>query len=207
MSITLILCGIIFAISLWAFNNQTVFQNLMHYPYQEARDRSYYRLFTSIFLHGSWLHLLVNLFVFYTFGQAIEYQFGHLFGPVLGKVNFVLLFALSGVLADVFTYRKHKDDPQFRSVGASGSISGIMFAYVLFYPLEYLYLYGIIPIPGIIAAVLYLWYSNYASKKEGGRIDHNAHFYGAVTGLLFTIIVYPPVVPYFIKQLLSVFNF
>ena len=207
MSITLILCVIIFGISLWAFNNQTVFQNLMHYPYQEARDRSYYRLFTSIFLHGSWLHLLVNLFVFYTFGEAIENQFSYLFGPVMGKVNFVLLFVLSGVLTNVFTYRKHKDNPQFRSVGASGSISGIMFAYVLFYPLEYLYLYGIIPIPGIIAAVLYLWYSNYASKKEGGRIDHNAHFYGAVTGLVFTIIVYPPVVSYFVKQLLSVFNF
>ncbi len=205
MSVTIILCAIIFGISLWGFNSQALFQNLMHFPYKEARDRSYYRLFTSIFLHGSWLHLLVNLFVFYTFGEAIEYQFGHLFGPVMGKVNFVLLFVLSGVLADVFTFRKHKYNPNFRSVGASGSISGIMFSYVLFYPLEYLYLYGIIPIPGIIAAVLYLWYSNYASKKEGGRIDHNAHFFGAVTGLVFTIIVYPPVVSYFVNQLLSVF--
>ncbi|MBY5959039.1 rhomboid family intramembrane serine protease [Membranicola marinus] len=204
MSITLILCAIIFGISLWGFNSPALFHNLMHFPYQEARDKSYYRLFTSIFLHGSWLHLLVNLFVFYTFGEAIEYQFGHLFGPVLGKINFILLFVLSGVLADVFTYRKYSDNPNFRSVGASGSISGIMFAYVLFYPLEYLYLYGIIPIPGIIAAVLYLWYSNYASKKEGGRIDHNAHFFGAVTGLVFTIIVYPPVVSHFINELLSV---
>lgn len=204
MSITLILCAIIFGISLWGFNSPALFHNLMHFPYQEARDKSYYRLFTSIFLHGSWLHLLVNLFVFYTFGEAIEYQFGHLFGQVLGKINFILLFVLSGVLADVFTYRKYSDNPNFRSVGASGSISGIMFAYVLFYPLEYLYLYGIIPIPGIIAAVLYLWYSNYASKKEGGRIDHNAHFFGAVTGLVFTIIVYPPVVSHFINELLSV---
>ena len=205
MSVTVIICAIIFGVSLWGFNSQNIFQNLMHFPYQEARDRSYYRLFTSIFLHGSWLHLLVNLFVFYTFGEAIEYQFGHLFGPVMGKVNFVLLFVLSGVLADVFTFRKHKDNPQFRSVGASGSISGIMFAYVLFYPLQDLYLYGVIPIPGIVAAVLYLWYSNYAARKEGGRIDHNAHFYGAVTGLVFTIIIYPPVLSSFVQQLAGIF--
>lgn len=205
MTITTILCFIIFGISLWGFNSQPVFLKLMHYPYVEARDRSYYRFFTSIFLHGSWLHLLVNLFVFYTFGQAIEYQFVNLFGGTMGRVNFLLLFVLSGVMADVFTYRKHLDDPNFRSVGASGSISGVMFAYVLFYPLQNLYLYGIIPIPGIIAGVLYLWYSNYAAKKEGGRIDHSAHFYGAVTGILFTIVVYPKVVTSFVQQLLSVF--
>lgn len=205
MTITTILCFIIFGISLWGFNSQPVFLKLMHYPYVEARDRSYYRFLTSIFLHGSWLHLLVNLFVFYTFGQAIEYQFVNLFGATMGRVNFLLLFVLSGVLADVFTYRKHLDDPNFRSVGASGSISGVMFAYVLFYPLQNLYLYGLIPIPGIIAGVLYLWYSNYAAKKEGGRIDHSAHFYGAVTGILFTIVVYPKVVTTFIQQLLSVF--
>ena len=204
MSITLIICAIIFGVSLWGFNSQSMFQTFMHYPYQEARDWSYYRLFTSIFLHGSWLHLLVNLFVFYTFGEAIEFQFSALFGPLMGRVNFLLLFVLSGVLADVFTFRKHRGNPQFRSVGASGSISGIMFAYVLFYPLQYLYLYGIIPIPGIIAGVLYLWYSNYAAKKEGGRIDHNAHFYGALTGILFTVVVYPPVVSDFIQQLMSV---
>lgn len=205
MSITVILCAVIFGISLWAFNSQAVFEKLLHYPYLEARDNSWYRMFTSIFLHGSWLHLLVNLFVFYTFGEAIEYQFVHLFGPVMGKVNFLLLFLLSGVLADVFTFRKHRDNPSFRSVGASGSISGVMFAYVLFYPLENLYLYGIIPIPGIIAGVLYLWYSNYAARKEGGRIDHSAHFYGAVAGILFTIAVYPAVISSFIGELMSVF--
>jgi len=205
MTVTTTLCFIIFGISLWGFNSQSVFLNLMHYPYVTARDRSYYRFLTSIFLHGSWLHLLVNLFVFFTFGEAVEYQFGLLFGPVMGKINFLLLFLLSGILADVFTYRKHLEDPNFRSVGASGSISGVMFAYVLFYPLQNLYLYGLIPIPGIIAGVLYLWYSNYAAKKEGGRIDHSAHFYGAVAGIIFTIAVYPKVVPLFIQQLFSIF--
>lgn len=206
MTITGILCILIFGISLWGFNSQTIFEKMMHYPYQEARDNSYYRFLTSIFLHGSWLHLLVNLFVFYTFGAAIENQFGHLFGPTMGRVNFLLLFLLSGVLADLFTFRKHRDDPHFRSVGASGAISGVMFSYVLFYPLENLYLYGLIPIPGIIVGVLYLWYSNYAAKKEGGRIDHSAHFYGAVAGVIFTIVVYPKVIMSFIQQLLGVFG-
>lgn len=205
MSLTVILCVVIFAVSVWAWNSPALFQKLVHYPYLESRDKSYYRLLTSIFLHGSWLHLLVNLFVFWTFGQAIESQFAYLFGPQLGKINFILLFIFSGVISDLPTTFKYRDQPSFRSVGASGAISGIMFSYVLFYPLENLYLYGIIPIPGIIAGVLYLWYSNYAAKKEGGRIDHNAHFYGAVSGLVITILLYPPVVLSFFQQLMSVF--
>jgi len=205
MSLTVILCVVIFAVSVWAWNSPALFQKLVHYPYLESRDKSYYRLLTSIFLHGSWLHLLVNLFVFWTFGQAIESQFAYLFGPQLGKINFILLFIFSGVISDLPTTFKYRDQPSFRSVGASGAISGIMFSYVLFYPLENLYLYGIIPIPGIIAGVLYLWYSNYAAKKEGGRIDHNAHFYGAVSGLVITILLYPPVVLSFFRDLMSVF--
>lgn len=205
MSLTVILCVVIFAVSVWAWNSPAIFQKLVHYPYLESRDKSYYRLLTSIFLHGSWLHLLVNLFVFWTFGQAIESQFAYLFGPQLGKINFILLFIFSGVISDLPTTFKYRDQPSFRSVGASGAISGIMFSYVLFYPLENLYLYGIIPIPGIIAGVLYLWYSNYAAKKEGARIDHNAHFYGAVSGLVITILLYPPVVLSFFRDLMSVF--
>lgn len=205
MSLIIILCAIIFAVSVWAWNSPAIFQRLVHFPYVESRDKSYYRLLTSIFLHGSWLHLLVNLFVFWTFGEAIEAQFSYLFGATMGKINFLLLFFFSGILSDLPTSFKYKDNPSFRSVGASGAISGIMFSYVLFYPLEYLYLYGIIPIPGIIAGVGYLWYSNYAAKKEGRRIDHNAHFYGAVFGLVITILLYPPVVLSFFRQLMDVF--
>ncbi len=205
MSITVLFCFVVFGISLWGFRSPSVFHQLMHYPYVEARDRSYHRMITSIFLHGSWLHLLVNLFVFFTFGEAIEYLFIQLFGSALGRINFILLFLLSGLMASVFTFRKHLHDPNFRSVGASGSISGVMFAYVLFFPLQNLYLYGLIPIPGIIVGVLYLWYSNYAAKREGGRIDHSAHFYGAVTGLIFTIVIYPKSVSMFVQQLMSVF--
>lgn len=205
MFITKGICIIIFCISIWAWSNDRLFNSLMHYPYQESRDRSYHRLFTSIFLHGNWLHLLVNLFVFWSFGEAIEYQFALIFGKLTGGILFTALFILSGILADVATMRKHRDNPNFSSVGASGSISGIMFAYVLFYPWQDLYLYGFIPIPGIVAGGLYLWYSSYAAKKEGGRIDHNAHLYGALAGLIFTIVVYPPIIPQFLEQLLSVF--
>lgn len=205
MSITVILCIIIFAVSVWAWNAPGIFQKLVHFPYLEARDRSYYRLFTAMFLHGSWLHLLINLFVFWTFGQAIEAQFAYLFGPKMGMINFLMLFIFSGIISDLPTTFRYRDNPSFRSVGASGAISGIMFSYVLFYPLENLYLYGIIPIPGIIAGILYLWYSNHAAKKEGGRIDHNAHFFGAVSGLVITILLYPPVVLSFFRDLMSVF--
>src|SRR5690606_21884000 len=134
MTITGILCILIFGISLWGFNSQTIFEKMMHYPYQEARDNSYYRFLTSIFLHGSWLHLLVNFFVFYTFCAAIDTQFGHLFRSIMERVYFLLLLLLLGFLADLFTFRNHRDDPHFPSVGASWAISGVMFSYLLFYP-------------------------------------------------------------------------
>src|SRR5690625_2494119 len=105
-----------------------------------------------------------------------------------------MLFIFSGIISDLPTTFRYRDDPSFRSVGASGAISGIMFSYVLFYPLENLYLYGIIPIPGIIAGILYLWYSNHAAQKAGRRIDHNAHFFGALSWLLILSLLYPPVI-------------
>lgn len=203
ITITKTLCILIFIISVWAWNDRKIFNGFMHFPFKEERDQSYYRLFTSIFLHGSWLHLLVNLFVLYSFGEAIEYQFIQLFGLTQGRIYFLILFLLSGILADIPTLKKFKDDIHFRSVGASGSISGIMFAYVLFYPWNLLYLYGIIPIPGIVAGIGYIWYSRYAAKKEGGRIDHNAHLFGAISGLVITILMYPAVLPAFFKQLMS----
>lgn len=203
MTVTTLLCIFIFLISVWAWNDPKIFNGFMHFPYQEARDRSFYRFFTSIFLHGSWLHLLVNLFVLWSFGQIIEDRFIQIFQPFVGKLYYLLLFLLSGILADIPTYYKFKSDYEFRSVGASGSISGIMFAYVLFYPWNMLYLYGIIPIPGIIAAVIYIWYSRYAAKKEGGRIDHNAHLFGALSGLIITILLYPPVLQIFFQKLIQ----
>ncbi|MCB0517624.1 MAG: rhomboid family intramembrane serine protease [Lewinellaceae bacterium] len=201
MTITLILIVVTAIISWQAFSNREMFYKFMHHPYEEVREKQYYRWLTSIFLHGSTMHLFINMFVLYQFGTIVEQYFLSLFGETMGRLNFLLLYLLSGVFADIPTFYKHKDNQMFSSVGASGAVSGILFAYVIFDPWAMLLLFFIIPVPAIIAAVLYLGYSSYASRKGGDRIDHDAHFYGAVFGFLFTIALKPGLFNFFVAKL------
>ncbi|MCU0347446.1 MAG: rhomboid family intramembrane serine protease [Saprospiraceae bacterium] len=204
ITVTLVIIAVTVLISWQAFGNRDLFLKFMHYPYEEQRDKEYYRWVTSIFLHGSWPHLLINMFVLWSFGTFIEGAFVQLFGATMGRINFLALYILSGVFADIPTYFKHKDNQGFSSVGASGATSGIMFAFALLLPWEMIYLFGVIPIPAIIAAVLYLVYSSYASKQEeGSRIDHEAHFWGAVFGFVFTIALKPELFSRFIDELVN----
>ena len=202
MSITIILCAAIGLISYQAFQKPDTMFKLLHYPYQELRQKEYYRWLSGCFVHGDYTHLFINLFVFYQFGQSVEGSFLHLFGEGMGRLYFLLLFLLSGVGANLLTYLKKKDDQQFRSVGASGAVSGILMAYVIFAPWNMLLLFFIIPMPAIVAAILYLGYSTYAAKQQvSSRIDHEAHFWGAVFGFCFTIAIKPELFTDFIDML------
>lgn len=203
MSITLLLIVLIGITSYMAFNNQEMYYKMLHMPYLEAREQQYYRWLSSIFVHANMTHLLINLLVLYSFGQVVENHFLAIFGEMLGRVNFLMLFILSGVAADIPTYFKHRNNPNFASLGASGAVSGVMLSSVLFSPWETWYFFFVIPVWAIVAAVLYLVYSSYASRQGGGFIDHDAHFYGAVFGALFTIVLEPKIFPFFIAQLID----
>ncbi len=203
MSLTLIIIGLTVLISWPAFNNQDMFLKLLHSPYLESRNKEYYRMLTSVFLHGSMMHLFINMFVLYQFGTAVEHYFVNFFGGTMGRLNFLLLYLLSGIFGDLPTYFKHKDNYSFSSVGASGAVSGVLMAFVLFDPWSMLLLFFIIPMPAFVAAILYLVYSSWASKKEGGRIDHQAHFWGAVFGFCFTIALRPSLFLYFLHDLVN----
>jgi membrane associated rhomboid family serine protease len=187
MTISLILS--ISLISFAAFNNAQLFDKLKHYPFLEKLQKSYYRWFTNGFLHGDWFHLLLNLFVLWQFGSAIELLYKAKFGFLLGGIIFLLTYGLILVLSCIPTYLKHKDNPSYASVGASGAISGILFIYILYYPFRLLFLFGLIPLPGIAMAILYLIYSHWASKNSQDNIDHDAHYYGAIIGLSLGILI------------------
>ena len=206
MTVTVIICLITGFISYRAFEDRDLFFKLKHYPYAEARDKSYYRFISSMFLHGSWTHLLVNLFVLYGFGQSVEFYFVEIFGETMGRVNFVLLYLLSGVFADIPTFLKHKDNQMFSAIGASGAVSGILLSFVIFEPwapLTFVF-FPFVKIPAIVMTVGYLAYSSWASRNDrGGKIDHMAHFYGAVFGFLFTIILKPELFNFFFAELLD----
>lgn len=203
--ITNILTILIVVPSIMAFQNQQLFEQLKHYPYREKQTNEWYRWLTAGFIHGGWLHLMINAFVLYSFGQAVEGAYGAFFGD-RGTIYFILLFVVSVVSANIKTYFTNQDNPGFSSIGASGGVSGVLFAYILFYPWEMVYLYGVIGIPGIIAALGYLAYSQYMSKQGGDLIDHEAHLYGALAGLLLTILYAPmKIIPFFIERL-TTFN-
>lgn len=205
LGITELLVAIIAVISYTAFNRPMLIAAYKHWPYAEARQRQWYRMLSAGFLHSGWLHLLINIFVLWMFGSYVEHQFINLFGTTMGPVNYLLLFLLTVVAANIPSYYAYKDIVGFSAIGASGAVSGIVFVFILFNPWQMLYLYGILPIPGIIAGLLYLYYSSWASKHGRDNIDHSAHFYGAIFGVLFTIVIQPRIFWEFLQRLVSDF--
>lgn len=201
MSVTLILLIVTAGATLYAWNNVEIQYKWIFNPYAVSRNNEYYRFITSGLIHSNWLHLIFNGFMLYMFGSIVEMFFKQIHGDEMGAVLFVLLFVIGIIVSDIPTYLRHRNHPNYNSLGASGGVSSILFSFILFVPVEELCLWGILCLPGIIWGVLYLIYSFYMSKKGGDNINHDAHFYGAVFGIIFTIIIYPGVVPSFLNDI------
>lgn len=205
MSFTLTIIIVTCLISYAAFQNPSLKSKLMHRPYAAEHDKEWYRFVTSGFIHRDWIHLGINMFVLYGFGEYVEARFAVQFGLLTGKLLFLLMYILAIIFAGLPSYYRHRNNPGYAALGASGAVSGVLLGYVVFQPWTPIYLYAILPIPAIIAAVLYLGYSYYADRKGGGNIGHDAHFYGAVFGFLFTIMIHPAWAGEFWTNLISVF--
>jgi membrane associated rhomboid family serine protease len=199
---TILLVAITIIVSLIAFSNPTVMNKGMLNPYQVHHRHEYWRLITSGFLHADTMHLLVNMMVLYSFGTAVEYYFDAYFGSK-GTFYFLVLY-LGGILvANAPSVAKHKDNHYYNSLGASGAVSSILFAAILFAPWTKVYLFFVIGIPGILLGPLYLFYEYKMSQRGGTGINHDAHFMGAIFGLLFTIILKPQIFLDFIEKLMN----
>lgn len=205
LSVTLTIVIITCMISIPAFTNRQFFDQFKHHPYTEKREKQYYRWLTSGFLHGSWIHLGVNMYVLHEFGRHVESWYQGMFGDSTGSIMFLIMYLLTIVLADTPTYFKHKDNPRYSAIGASGGVSGVLFAFILFMPWSMLGLYFIVPIPAIIFGILYLWYESWAAKNSRDNIGHDAHFWGAIAGVLITIIYKPSILSDFIFKLTNDF--
>ncbi|SRR5258708_2199941 len=192
--------SVIFAITilvtLIAFYNENIYNRLILQPYNVSRGKYVYTLVTSGFIHADWMHLIFNMVTFFFFAFQLEKDIGHW--------QFALLYTLSLVLSDLPSVVKHKNDFWYRSLGASGAISAVVFGYILFYPLNSMYLMLIpIPIPAIVFGVLYLVYCSYASKQNRGNINHDAHFFGALSGVMITVLLVPHIVPDFFHTIIE----
>jgi membrane associated rhomboid family serine protease len=146
------------------------------------------------------MHLLFNMFSFYFFGLAIETIFKSLFGD-LGGVYFILLYLIAIIVSDIPTFLKNRNNPGYNSLGASGGVSAIIFAFIIFEPLADLCLWAFLCMPGFIMGILFIATSYYQGRKSKDNINHDAHLYGALFGLVFCIIVYPHAIGEFFDKL------
>lgn len=200
LGITVIIIIITCLVSITAFYNREELDKMIFWPALVKEKKQYYRFVTSGFVHAGWWHLGFNMFTLYFFGRIVGEYFKELFGPGV----FILFYLLSMIVADIPDYFKYRNDYQYRSLGASGAISAVVFASILFDPWEKIYLFIIpIGIPAFIFGVLWLLYSFYMAKKGADNINHNAHIWGAVFGIVFTIVLEPRVATFFLQQLLA----
>jgi membrane associated rhomboid family serine protease len=189
LSITLIICIITVLVSIGAFNNQKLMDDLIFYGPAISQRNQWYRLWSHGLIHADAAHLIFNMIALYSFGTGLERAFSSscLFGG-LGKLMFILLYLSGLAAASLPDYLKHKDSYHFRSLGASGAVSAVIFASIVILPTVKIGLIFLpIGIPGYIFAVLYLAISYYLDKRGGSNINHGAHMWGAIYGLLFTI--------------------
>ncbi len=200
MSITLVIIIITALLSLTAFYKQGEMEKMLFWPAMIKERKQYYRFLTSGFIHADWMHLIFNMITLYYFGRIVE----QVFRINLGFGYYIALYLLAMIAADLPTYFKYKDNYQYRALGASGAVSGVLFASILYAPWAKIYILFIpIGIPAFIFGVLYLIFCVYMNKRGGDNINHNAHFWGAVFGIVFTIVVLPEIIPHFINSLLA----
>ncbi|MFY9154004.1 MAG: rhomboid family intramembrane serine protease [Prolixibacteraceae bacterium] len=197
---TIILILITVAISYAAFKSPKLMDQLQFNASKIIHKNEYHRLVTHAFIHANWEHLFVNMIVLFSFGQAIESYFKYNFGN--NQLLYFLLLYFGGILAsNIYALIKHRNNYFYNSVGASGAVSSILFAAIFFDPWNSIYFFGILPIPGIVFAVLYLVYSYQMSHKQKDNVAHDAHFLGALYGFIFPVLLNPQLFETFLDKL------
>jgi membrane associated rhomboid family serine protease len=199
--LTLVTVGI----SIAAFNDPKISNQLILHPYTVTRQNQWYRIVTHAFIHADWMHLIFNMIALWSFGAVVFNALGNkedfpaLHFPAL---HFFAMYFGAIVFSSISDVVKQKDNQYYASLGASGAVSAVIFFSILLNPWTLIYVF-FIPCPGIVFGVLYLVYSNYMSKRGGDRINHDAHFYGAIFGILYPLFVNPAIYSHFLSALLN----
>ena len=190
ISITIVIIVINVIISLVAFQDEEAFYKLSFWPEKVWHDKEWIRILSGGFLHVNMTHLFFNMFSLFFFGPFVEAYFLMEFGAA-GHTAYIVFYLLAIVVANIPDLSQHKDDPYFRAVGASGAVSAVIFAAILFDPTNELRIYMFIPIPAFLFGILYLIYSAYMAKNQSDNIGHLAHFSGAIFGIAFPLAFQP----------------
>ena len=198
MSMTLLLIGVTVALSWFCFERPRLLERLLLWSPAIQRQHQYDRFVTHGFVHADWQHLLFNMITLYFFGRQVE----QLFVPYIGAGGFVLFYLSAIVVAMLPTYLRHRHDPRYRSLGASGAVSAVLFVFILVAPWSLIFVF-FLPVPAILYALMYVGYSVWADRNAHDNINHSAHLAGAAYGVLFTVAMEPGVLASFLSRLLS----
>ena len=201
-SITLMLVIIISLTSFLAFSNKDVMKQFQFNAFLVYHKKQYYRMLTHALVHANWEHLLVNMIVLWSFGAVVEHYFQIFFGGY-STYYYLAMFVGSVVFSSLWSLIKQRNNVYYNAVGASGAVSAVLFAAIFFNPWEPIYFFGVLPMPGIIFGLLYLYYSFYMSRKKMDNIGHDAHFLGAVIGFCTPMIIRPSLFMDFVAMLFS----
>lgn len=196
--ITYALIAITCVVSWVAFNNRKLADRLILWPPAIDKHKQYDRLVTYGFIHADFMHLLFNMITLYFFGTQIEALMTEAVGIWVYPV-----FYLSALVVSILpTYLKNQHNPNYLSLGASGAVSAVLFAFILVAPWQLIFVL-FIPLPAVVFAVLYVGYSIWMDRRGGDRINHSAHLAGAAYGVMFLIIMRPQVLQHFLRELQS----
>jgi membrane associated rhomboid family serine protease len=194
--VTFLIIGITVAISLIAFNNAAVRNKALFYPYGMQQPSQYYRFLSHGFIHADYIHLFFNMFTLYQFGRLAEVV-------LFNKTQYVLLYATALIASSIFDFIKQKNNSGYAALGASGAVSAVLFASIILDPWEKgVAIFGVLALPNLVFAVLYLVYCAYMDKRGGDNIGHGAHLWGSVWGFAFTALVRPDLLKGFIEKLM-----
>ena len=199
-SLTLVIVAVTVLVSWRAFNDRTLLERLILWPPAVERRKQYDRLLGYGFVHADWMHLLFNMITLWSFGTAVERAFSQMITPA----GYVLFYLSAIVIAILPTYLRHRHDARYRSLGASGGVSAVLFASILFDPWTRLIIFPIpLPIPAFVFALLYVGYSIWMDRRGGDNVNHSAHLWGAAYGVIFTLLLEPRVAGHFVRSLLG----
>lgn len=190
LSVTVVIIIITAILSIGGFSNQKVIDDLIFYPPAISRRKQWYRFITCGFIHADIFHLLFNMYALYSFGKGLEYLLNLYFGDN-GTLLYVVMYLSALVICLLPSYLKNTDNYYYKSLGASGAVSAVVFACIAFRPMSEI---GLVIIPGIgfpafIFGIIYLAVTAYLDKRGGGNINHSAHLWGSIYGIVFVAVV------------------
>ena len=200
--VTLIIIAVTCLVSILCFSGTLDPNSLQFNAWEVWHRRKWYRMLSYGLVHGGWGHLLFNMLTLYFFGDVVEKYFQAAFGSGTGIALYVVLYVSALAVSTTGDLIKYRNVPSYNAIGASGAVSAVLFASILFEPKMGIYIYLIpIPVPGYIFAPLYLLYCWWAAKRNMDNIGHSAHFWGAVYGILFPLVCNPSIFQHFLNQL------